>query len=211
MEMVQIFIKAQLALLMLISLPAGYSPFSPCERLMAPLSKQLTGVVLEHKYHGSHLNASKETINVKLEKKNFEHSGKRLAKLFEEKTLDKHATVASYVNPPANIDQPALKLEDRCVEVTEEWLCNHVQTSKYCFQVVACNNDNCCPNRPSHVKHLQRPLLPNGFLPPPVKYAHKFKSQKLPLAFSTKDMLSKTVKFFSLPSLALSHHGTNSI
>ena len=121
-------------------------------------------------------------------------------------TLDKNATVASYVHPPPNIDQPALKVEDQHVEVTEEWLCNHVQKSKYCFQVVACNNDNCCPNRPAHVKKLLRPLLPNGFLPPPVKYAHKFKGKQIPLAFSTKDLLSKTVKFSSL--FVRSHYPT---
>ena len=107
-EMVQLFIKTQLVLLMLISLPAGYSPFSPCERRMAPLSKQLTGVVLDHKYHGSHLDASKETVNVKLEKKNFEHAGKRLVKILEEMTLDNHKTIAKYVTPPTNMDLPEL-------------------------------------------------------------------------------------------------------
>ena len=35
-EMVQLFIKTQLVLLLLILLPAGYSPFSLCEKRMAP-------------------------------------------------------------------------------------------------------------------------------------------------------------------------------
>ena len=88
-EMIHLFVKMELLLLVLISLPAGYSPFSPCERRMAPLSKQLTGVVLDHKYHGSHLNSSHETVDFELEKNNFEHAGKRFVKIFQEMTLDK--------------------------------------------------------------------------------------------------------------------------
>ena len=119
-QMIQLFIKTQLILLVLISLPAGYSPFSPCERRMAPLSKQLTGVVLDHKHFGSHLSSSKLTLNLDLEKKNFQHAGERLGKLFEEMVLDKNKTVASYVKPPKNIDTPSLKVEDKEVEVSEE-------------------------------------------------------------------------------------------
>ena len=141
-EMIQLFVKMELLVLILISLPAGYSPFSPCERRMAPLSKQLTGVVLDHKYHGSHLNSSHQTTDFELEKQNFEHAGKRLVKIFEEMTLDNHKTIAKYVTPPTNIDLPELEKEDVHVPVTENWICDHVQVSKYCLQIVACDNED---------------------------------------------------------------------
>ena len=89
-EMIQLFTTLELVTLILVSLPAGYSPFSPCERRMAPLSKQLTTVVLDHKHYGNHLDSSKKTVDDSLERKNFKHEGDRLAGFFEEMLLDGH-------------------------------------------------------------------------------------------------------------------------
>ena len=66
------------------------------------------------------MSSSKLTLNLDLEKKNFQHAGERLGKLFEEMVLDKNKTVAYYVKPPTNIDTPSLKVEDKEVEVSEE-------------------------------------------------------------------------------------------
>ena len=49
----------------------GRSAFNRVERRMAPLSRQLSGVVIPHDKFGSHLNTSGKTINTELEKKNF--------------------------------------------------------------------------------------------------------------------------------------------
>ena len=170
---------------------------------MAPLSKQLTTVILDHKYYGSHLNSSCVTTNTTLERKNFQHAGKRLAGLFGDMKLDGHDTVAQYVNPPNEIQEPEFKELNKNVPVTEEWICDHVQVSKYCLQIVCCDNDSCCPNRPAHVKLLLRPLMPNGFLPPPVKYCQRFSGDSVPLQLLKQSIHNKQVQFASLQTRAL--------
>ena len=117
-------------------------------------------------------------------------------------TLDNHKTIAKYVTPPTNIDLPGLEEEDVHVPVTENWICDHVQVSKYCLQIVACDNEDCCPNRPCEIKQLIRPFFPNGYLPPPAKLRYMFKKDRIPLFFSKKDMCSKDLKFVPLPSRA---------
>ena len=114
------------------------------------------------------------TTDTKLERKNFQHAGKRLASLFGEMKLDSHETIAQYVNPSDDDNESEIKGLNKQVTVTEEWICDHVKVSKYCLQIVCCDNESCCPNRPAHVKLLLRPLMPNGFLPPPVKFAQQF-------------------------------------
>lgn len=47
----------------------GRSEFNRVERRMAPLSRELPGVILEHDHFGTHLNASGKTIDDQLEKK----------------------------------------------------------------------------------------------------------------------------------------------
>ena len=49
---------------------------------MAPLSRELCGVIFEHVHFGNHLNSKKETVDVELEKKNFAFAGKALADLW---------------------------------------------------------------------------------------------------------------------------------
>ena len=61
--------------------PEGFSAFNPVERRMAPLSRELCGVIFEHDHFGNHLNSKKETINLELEKENFAFAGKALASL----------------------------------------------------------------------------------------------------------------------------------
>ena len=48
---------------------------------MAPLSRELCGVIFKHNHFGNHLNSKKETINLELEKRNFAFAGKALAHL----------------------------------------------------------------------------------------------------------------------------------
>ena len=73
---------------------------------MAPLSKQLSGVVIPHDQFGTHLNSSGKTINQELENKNFQFAGETLAEEF-------------------------LKLWDPC----HSWYINHVRESQYFLQV----------------------------------------------------------------------------
>ncbi|KZR97817.1 Uncharacterized protein APZ42_007100, partial [Daphnia magna] len=54
----------------------GRSAFNRVERKMAPLSKELSGLILPHDHFGTHLDNSGRTIDDELEEKNFEHAGK---------------------------------------------------------------------------------------------------------------------------------------
>lgn len=63
--------------------PEGYSAFNPVERRMAPLSRELAGVIFDHQHYGVHLNSKKDTVDSELEKRNFAYAGKALASLFD--------------------------------------------------------------------------------------------------------------------------------
>lgn len=53
----------------------GRSCFNPVERRMSHLSKALAALILDYMTHGSHLDSSGKTIDVELEKKNFQTAG----------------------------------------------------------------------------------------------------------------------------------------
>lgn len=54
----------------------GMSAYNYVERRMAPLSKAMAGVVLEHDACGTHLDSSGRTTDIELEKENFRVAGK---------------------------------------------------------------------------------------------------------------------------------------
>ena len=68
---VKLFKELDLDALVIALHPEVYSAFNPVERRMAPLSRELIGVIFDHEHYGVHLNSKKETIDVELEKKNF--------------------------------------------------------------------------------------------------------------------------------------------
>jgi hypothetical protein len=49
---------------------------------MAPLSKELSGVILPYDLYGSHLNSSNKTVDKALELKNFAAAGQSLAEIW---------------------------------------------------------------------------------------------------------------------------------
>ena len=165
-SMIRLFVKLKLAYLFLISLPAGLSPYNPVERRMKYLSSEMTGTILDHEQFGSHLNANRETVNPELELKNFKHCGEHLSKLFNEMVYDGFPSDARYVDPE---EKP-----EPFQDMTGEWESVHVRRSKYCLQIVMCNDPECCPDRPKHLLSLLRPIMPNGFIPAPTKLATKF-------------------------------------
>lgn len=76
------FKKFDLDTLIVATNAPGRSAVNRVERRMAPLSKQLSGLILEHDHFGSHLdNNGKATINADLELQNFEHAGQLLANI----------------------------------------------------------------------------------------------------------------------------------
>lgn len=135
----------------------GRSAFNRVERRMAPLSHELAGLILPYDQYGSHLNNKGETIDLELEKRNFEFAGKTLAEIWGTLTIDSYDVVAKYVTAHENLDDP----EEEC----RIWYSNHVQESQYLLQIVKCSDTTCCTPARSSIKKL----LPNGFLPPPIK------------------------------------------
>ena len=75
------FTKHDLDAIFYITNAPGRSAYGRCERRMAPLSRSLVGVILDHMVHGSHLDSQKKTTNPALEKENFHAAADVLASL----------------------------------------------------------------------------------------------------------------------------------
>ena len=86
---------------------------NPVERRMAPLSRQLCGVILPYQHYGNHLDASRKTIDEDLEIKNFGRAATVLKSLWNGMTIDEYKVVAEYVPPPGTtyIDESEESLE----------------------------------------------------------------------------------------------------
>lgn len=69
---VQHFLKLNLDALFVASNAPGRSAYNRAERRMAPLSKQMTGVILPRDTYGTHLDTREKTSDPELELKNFQ-------------------------------------------------------------------------------------------------------------------------------------------
>lgn len=106
---------------------SGRSAFNRVERRMAPLSRELSGIVIPHDKFGSHLNPAGKTVDKELEKKNFEFAGQTLAEIWGNMVIDNYPVTAKYIQEEefVNID-----------ESTHYWYINHVRESQYFTQVI---------------------------------------------------------------------------
>jgi len=95
---------------------------------MAPLSKQLSGVILEHDHFGSHLNDKGKTMDPAKEKRNFKYAGNAIASIWENLELDGPPIIAEYVDTEAS---EVFVVEEQ----TAEWRRDHVRESHYFLQV----------------------------------------------------------------------------
>ena len=125
--------------------------FNRCERKMAPLSKELAGLILQHDHFGTHLNQKGETVDEALQLENFEHAGKALAEVWSDIVFDGHPCVAEYVS-----DEPDQHIEEN----SEEWKTFHVRHSHFFLQIVKCDDGECC----SPFQSSYRTLIPDRFL-----------------------------------------------
>lgn len=105
----------------------GRSAFNRVERRMAPLSKQLTGVVLTYDTYGTHLDSRGKTCDPELELRNFQAAGEALANLWNELVIDSYSVCARYKNPDAEAPVPD--------PVDAVWYSKHVRELQYCLQV----------------------------------------------------------------------------
>lgn len=84
--------------LFLVTNALGRSAYNRVERRMAPLSRELSGLILPHDFYGSHLNNSCVTIDKELELNNFEFAGKTLAEIWSKISIDGYPVDSEYVN-----------------------------------------------------------------------------------------------------------------
>lgn len=126
---------------------------------MAPLSRDLAGLILPHDSFGSHLNNSLKCIDVELEKRNFQKAGQVLSEVWSGTLIDGEPVLAQYVDPETVNPIPH--------EPSEQWKTKHVRASQYLLQVVKCDDENCCSPRRSTISNV----LPGRFLPSPVLFS----------------------------------------
>ena len=122
---------------------------------MAPLSKDLSGVILPHDKFGTHLDSQCVTIDKDLEMKNFEFAGQTLAEIWSQLVIDGNPVVAEFIDGEAS---PVTVVK------SEEWKAVHVRESQYLLQIVRCQDEACCMSfQSSYLK-----VVPGRFLPPPL-------------------------------------------
>lgn len=152
------FIKRDLDALFICTNAPGRSCFNRVERRMAPLSRDLCGLVLPHDEFGNHLNNQNETIDVELEKKNFAKAGEVLAEVWSQNVIDQHPTVARFVNETESEVTEDLIVKD------SSWWDTHIEFGQYLLQIVKCDDQNCCKEKRSSLFTI----LKNGKIPPPL-------------------------------------------
>ena len=64
---------------------------------MAPLCKELGGVLPEHQHFGAHLDDKGNTIDRQLELKNFEQAGKILGEIWSGLVMDSYPVTVEYI------------------------------------------------------------------------------------------------------------------
>ena len=137
---IQHFKKYNLDALLISTRAPGMSAYKQVERRMAPLSKALSGLLLPHETFDTHLDSSRKTTDVNLEKRNFKAAGEILAQIWEEVVLDKFPVVAEFVETAAT----------NPVDLDEKWISVHCR--------------NCCGN----FRKTWQSVFPSHFLPGPV-------------------------------------------
>ena len=97
----------------------------------------MAGVILPHDTFGTHLDGQGRTVDIDLEKQNFEAAGQVLAEVFGNITVDGYDVNARYVGePPVTqlFSDPGGKYRNR-----------HVFESQYFTVVLGCDDTNCYP------------------------------------------------------------------
>ena len=132
----------------------GRSAFNRVERRIVELSKELSGVILEHNKFSSHLDAKGVTVDKDLELKIFEYAGRTLAEIWSGLVIDGKPIVAEFID-----DAPVI-----VGTKSEEWKACYVRQSQYILQIVKCTDPKCCSSfQSSYLK-----VVPKRFLPPPL-------------------------------------------
>lgn len=94
---------------------------------MAPLSRELAGLILTHNKFGDHLDKSSKTIDESLEIKNFEYAGQTLAEVWSRVVIDGYPVFAEFASQDCVAEEPEA--------VLSAWYDVHVKESQYFLQV----------------------------------------------------------------------------
>ena len=159
--LIKFFQDHNLDLLVAVCNAAGLSAYHFIERRMAPLSKQLAGIVLPHDSFGTHLDANGVTVDPKKEMENFKKAGETLAGIWSDSTIDNYPVSAHWVD---SSDDSKKYKNHSDAKIGANWLHNHVYISKYCLQIAKCGNIDCCEPLRTTVQEV----LGGKFLPPPL-------------------------------------------
>ncbi|KAL4721037.1 hypothetical protein ACJJTC_012456 [Scirpophaga incertulas] len=133
------------------------SAFNRVERRMAPLSRELSGLILPHDSYGTHLDEQGRTKDHDLEKMNFQKAGEVLTEVWNNMVIDGHDVVAEYLEPDDTAESFVPDLPSL------QWYSEHVRESQYLLQVVKCDDHACCGDLRSSL----RSILPERFVIPP--------------------------------------------
>ena len=156
---IKYFVENGLDAFFLATNAPGCSAFNRVERRMVKLSKELSGVILEHDKFGSHLDAKGVTVDKDLELKNFEYVRRTLAEVWSGLAIDGNPVVAEFIQD----DAPVIMRTK-----SEGWKACHVRQSQYFLQTVKCTDPKCCSSfQSSYLK-----VVPKRFLPPPLPVVH---------------------------------------
>jgi hypothetical protein len=151
------FIQHDMDALFIMTNAPHHSAYNPVERCMAPLSHDVSGLILKHDFYGSHLDAKAETIDRDLELRNFEKAGQTLAEVWSKTVIDGFPVIAEYIAPKQLIQYE---------EPQEKWKYDHIHQSQYLTQIVKCEDRSCCKNWRTNYLNIVK----NRFIPGPVPY-----------------------------------------
>ncbi|XP_065667833.1 uncharacterized protein LOC124808903 isoform X1 [Hydra vulgaris] len=174
------FLTNDLDALLIMTNAPGRSAFNRAEKRMAPLSKELAGLILPHDHYGTHLDSKGRTVDLLLDKQNFKFAGNSCASVFSGLMIDQFPTVAEYIDPDnkTELDVHHLLSKD------QDWFASHVRTSQYFKQIVKCEDPACCALKRSSYLHV----IPGRFLPPPIPISQSENGLK---AVAISDVASK--------------------
>ncbi|CAF5063316.1 unnamed protein product, partial [Rotaria sp. Silwood1] len=85
-----LFIRNNLDVLLVAINAPDHSVYNPIELRMAPLSHDLSGLILPHDYYGNHLDDNGKTNHIALEEQNFQRAGDVLAEVWSNTVIDTH-------------------------------------------------------------------------------------------------------------------------
>jgi len=169
------FIKRNLDALFIATNAPHRSAFNPVERRMAPLSRQLSGLVLPFDHFGSHLDNRGRTTDLALEYENFKFAGEILSEVFGKVVIDGFDTFAEFIEE----EYSEIK-RSNIIKKSQGWISNHLRSTQYMTQIVKCKNSSCCAStRGNYVK-----VINNQFLPAPIPLGY---SPKIEFVTASKE------------------------